>query len=98
MFIDMLGAAFHLWFGSFIGMQTMKTRAVFNKVGGHSCEKDCYCMCYDYDITLTILSPLYRKDTFELKTVTNKVLGLEKDKGLKEKEYENYVLGTNNEW
>ena len=56
------------------------------------------CMCYDYDITLTILSPLYRKDTFELKTVTNKVLGLEKDKGLKEKEYENYVLGTNNEW
>lgn len=39
MFIDMLGAAFHLWFGSFIGMQTMKTRAVFNKVGGHSCAK-----------------------------------------------------------
>ena len=55
-------------------------------------------VCYSYDITLTILSPLYRKDTFELKTVTNKVLGLEKDKGLKEKEYENYVLGTNNEW
>lgn len=31
-FIDGLGGAFHLWFGSFIGMQTMKTRAVFNKV------------------------------------------------------------------
>lgn len=68
MFIDMLGAAFHIWFGCFIGMQTMRTRAVFNK------------------------------DTFELKTVTNKVLGLERDKGLKAKEYKNYVLGTNNEW
>lgn len=68
LFIDYLGAAFHLWFGSFIGMQTMRTRAVFNK------------------------------DTFELKTVTNKVLGLQRDKGLKAKEYENYVLGTNNEW
>ena len=68
LFIDYLGAAFHLWFGSFIGMQTMRTRAVFHK------------------------------DTFELKTVTNKVLGLQRDKGLKPKEYENYVLGTNNEW
>jgi NIMA (never in mitosis gene a)-related kinase len=68
LFIDWLGGAFHLWFGSFIGMQTMRTRVVFNK------------------------------DTFELKTVTNKVLGLEKDKGLKAKEYKNYVLGTNNEW
>eukprot|EP00970_Alexandrium_tamarense_P000125 scaffold17_cov194-Alexandrium_tamarense.AAC.4 len=29
--IDMIGAGFHLWFGSFIGYQTMKTRAVFNK-------------------------------------------------------------------
>ena len=57
MFIDMLGAAFHLWFGSFIGMQTMKTRAVFNKVGGHSCAKDCH-SCYSYDITLTIPSSL----------------------------------------
>ncbi|KAL3793781.1 hypothetical protein ACHAWO_013486 [Cyclotella atomus] len=27
----MLGGIFHLWFGSFIGMQTMKTRAVFTK-------------------------------------------------------------------
>mmetsp|Transcript_24641 Transcript_24641/g.53408 ORF Transcript_24641/g.53408 Transcript_24641/m.53408 type:complete len:200 (-) Transcript_24641:309-908(-) len=67
-FIDMLGGGFHLWFGSFIGYQTMKTRVVFNK------------------------------DTFELKTVTNKVLGLQRDKGLKPKEYTNYVLGTNNEW
>jgi len=68
LFIDYLGGAFHLWFGSFIGMQTMRTRVVFNK------------------------------DTFELKTVTNKVLGLQRDKGLKPKEYTNYVLGTNNEW
>lgn len=68
LFIDYLGGAFHLWFGSFIGMQTMRTRVVFNK------------------------------DTFELKTVTNKVLGLQRDKGLKPKEYKNYVLGTNNEW
>ncbi|KAL3796831.1 hypothetical protein ACHAW5_002517 [Stephanodiscus triporus] len=68
LFIDGLGGAFHLWFGSFIGMQTMKTRAVFNK------------------------------DSFELMTVTNKVLGLQRDKGLKTKEYQNYVLGTNNEW
>jgi NIMA (never in mitosis gene a)-related kinase len=68
MFIDMIGGAFHLWFGSFIGMQTMRTRAVFNK------------------------------DTFELKTVTNKFLGIQKDKSLKPKEYQNYVLGTNNEW
>mmetsp|Transcript_20795 Transcript_20795/g.35709 ORF Transcript_20795/g.35709 Transcript_20795/m.35709 type:complete len:254 (+) Transcript_20795:193-954(+) len=68
LFIDMLGGAFHLWFGSFIGYQTMRTRVVFNK------------------------------DTFELKTVTNKVLGLQRDKGLKPKEYQNYVLGTNNEW
>ncbi|KAL7512639.1 hypothetical protein ACHAXN_012699 [Cyclotella atomus] len=29
--VDMLGGIFHLWFGSFIGMQTMKTRAVFTK-------------------------------------------------------------------
>lgn len=68
LFIDYLGGAFHLWFGSFIGMQTMRTRAVFNK------------------------------GTFELKTVTNKVLGLQRDKGLKAKEYQNYVLGTHNEW
>ena len=68
LFIDGLGAAFHLWFGSFIGMQTMRTRVVFNK------------------------------DSFELKTVTNNVLGLESDKGLKPKEYENYVLGTSNKW
>lgn len=68
LFIDYLGGAFHLWFGSFIGMQTMRTRAVFTK------------------------------DKFELKTVTNKVLGLQKDKGLKAKEFQNYVLGTNNEW
>lgn len=68
LFIDYLGGAFHLWFGSFIGMQTMRTRAVFNK------------------------------NTFELKTVTNNVLGLQRDKGLKPKEYKNYVLGTNNEW
>lgn len=47
MFIDGLGGAFHLWFGSFVGFQTMKTRVVFNK------------------------------DTFELKTVTNHVLGLQ---------------------
>jgi len=67
-FIDMLGGGFHLWFGSFIGYQTMRTRVVFNK------------------------------GTFELKTVTNKVLGLQRDKGLKPKEYTNYVLGTNNEW
>ncbi len=32
LFIDGLGGAFHLWFGSFIGMQTMKTRVVFHKV------------------------------------------------------------------
>lgn len=57
-----------MWFGCFVGMQTMKTRVVFNK------------------------------ETFELNTVTNNVLGLEEDKGLKPKEYENYVLGTNNEW
>lgn len=68
LFIDYLGGAFHLWFGSFIGYQTMKTRVVFNK------------------------------ETFELKTVTNKILGLQRDKGLKPKEYKNYVLGTNNEW
>lgn len=68
LFIDYLGGAFHLWFGSFIGLQTMKTRAVFNR------------------------------DTFELKTVTNKVYGLQRDKGLKAKEMKNYVLGTNNEW
>jgi len=67
-FIDGLGGAFHLWFGSFIGMQTMKTRAVFNK------------------------------DSFELMTVTNNILGLQRDKGLKAKEHKNYVLGTNNEW
>jgi len=68
LFIDYLGGAFHLWFGSFIGFQTMRTRCVFNK------------------------------ETFELKTVTNEVLGLQRDKGLKPKEYQNYVLGTNNEW
>lgn len=67
-FIDGLGAAFHLWFGCFVGMQTMKTRVVFNR------------------------------GTFELNTVTNSVLGLEADKGLKPKECKNYVLGTNNEW
>ncbi len=31
-------------------------------------------------------------------TVTNNILGLQRDKGLKAKEYKNYVLGTNNEW
>jgi hypothetical protein len=36
LFIDGLGGAFHLWFGSFIGIQTMKTRVVFNKVIGSS--------------------------------------------------------------
>ena len=41
---------------------------------------------------------VFTKDKFELKTVTNKVLGLQKDKGLKAKEFQNYVLGTNNEW
>jgi hypothetical protein len=29
--IDLIGGAFHLWFGAFIGMQTMRTRAVFTK-------------------------------------------------------------------
>lgn len=26
--VDMIGGLFHLWFGAFIGKQTMKTRAV----------------------------------------------------------------------
>ena len=26
--VDMLGGIFHIWFGAFIGKQTMKTRAV----------------------------------------------------------------------
>lgn len=67
-FINLMSGSFLLWFGSFVGLQTMKTRAVFNA------------------------------ESFELKTVTNKVLGLQRDKGLKPKEYTNYVLGTNNEW
>ena len=41
---------------------------------------------------------VFNRRTFELNTVTNNVLGLEADKGLKPKEYKNYVLGTNNEW
>lgn len=41
---------------------------------------------------------VFNRGTFELNTVTNSVLGLEADKGLKPKECKNYVLGTNNEW
>lgn len=66
--IDLIGGVFHLWFGSFIGKQTMKTRVVFNR------------------------------DTFELKSVSNKVLGLAPDKSLVKKELKNYVLGTENKW
>lgn len=66
--VDMIGGIFHIWFGAFIGKQTMKTRAVFTK------------------------------DSFELRTVTNKHLGLQADKGLKPKERKNYVLGTDNTW
>ncbi|KAL7466568.1 hypothetical protein ACHAXS_006872 [Conticribra weissflogii] len=66
--IDLLGGAFHLWFGAFIGMQTMKTRAVFNK------------------------------DSFELKSVSNKYLGIAPDKDLVPKKMKNYVLGTDNKW
>lgn len=46
-FINLMSGSFLLWFGSFVGLQTMKTRAVFNA------------------------------ESFELKTVTNKVLGLQ---------------------
>lgn len=66
--VDMLGGIFHIWFGAFIGKQTMKTRAVFTK------------------------------DSFELRTVTNKHLGLSADKGLVPKRRKNYVLGTENKW
>ncbi|KAL7497913.1 hypothetical protein ACHAWT_009422 [Skeletonema menzelii] len=66
--VDMIGGIFHIWFGAFIGKQTMKTRAVFTK------------------------------DSFELRTVTNKHLGLQADKGLAPKERKNYVLGTDNKW
>ena len=66
--IDILGGIFHLWFGSFIGMQTMKTRAVFTK------------------------------DAFELKSTSNKHLGIYPDKGLIPKQRKNYVLGTENKW
>eukprot|EP00585_Thalassiosira_rotula_P005154 CAMPEP_0196160544 /NCGR_PEP_ID=MMETSP0910-20130528/46882_1 /TAXON_ID=49265 /ORGANISM="Thalassiosira rotula, Strain GSO102" /LENGTH=337 /DNA_ID=CAMNT_0041425481 /DNA_START=62 /DNA_END=1076 /DNA_ORIENTATION=+ len=98
-FIDMLGGGFHLWFGSFIGYQTMKTRVVCDSTfidmlgGGFHLWFGSF---IGYQTMKTRV--VFNKDTFELKTVTNKVLGLQRDKGLKPKEYTNYVLGTNNEW
>ena len=41
---------------------------------------------------------VFNKNTFELMTSTNKVPGLQRDKGLDPKQYKNYVLGTTNEW
>ena len=41
---------------------------------------------------------VFTKDSFELRSVTNKHLGLQEDKGLKPKERKNYVLGTDNKW
>lgn len=41
---------------------------------------------------------VFTKDSFELRSVTNKYLGLEADKGLVPKERKNYVLGTENKW
>ncbi len=44
------------------------------------------------------LLQVFTKDSFELRSVTNKYLGLEADKGLVPKERKNYVLGTENKW
>ena len=47
--VDMLGGIFHIWFGAFIGKQTMKTRAV------SVCElKMPSCIVSYYDSTLLI--------------------------------------------
>lgn len=46
----------------------------------------------------TLTPQVFTKDSFELRTVTNKHLGLQADKGLAPKERKNYVLGTDNKW
>lgn len=41
---------------------------------------------------------VFTRDSFELKSTSNKYLGVYPDKGLVPKQRKNYVLGTNNKW
>ena len=41
---------------------------------------------------------MFTKDSFELRQVSNKYLGLEEDKALIPKQRKNFVAGTDNKW
>lgn len=100
----MIGGIFHIWFGAFIGKQTMKTRAVgvcniMSFVEYHNSSAYIYfCTRSQLLLPMTPTSQVFTKDSFELRSVTNKHLGIQADKGLVSKERKNYVLGTDNKW
>ena len=96
-FVDLLGAGFHLWFGGFVGMQTMKTRAVFDEDSFELKTVTNKVLGLQASVRPTKDS---RVDRVSLSTLdlTFVRLGTQRDKGLRPKEYKNYVLGTSNKW